>query len=81
MIHVYSKGVTRIKHAKTGEIYDISVDELDWDAIGSDERQMGPETHYQAALEHPQLGLITWNIWNIRSVLKTCKKPMWASIF
>lgn len=63
MIHVYGKGVTRIKHAKTGEVYDISADELDWDAIGSNERQMGPETHYQAALEHPQLGLITWNIW------------------
>ncbi|WP_422346015.1 hypothetical protein [Parasphingorhabdus sp.] len=63
MIDVFSKGIARVKHAKTGRIYDISADELDWDAVGSDERNMGPETHYQALLEHPQLGLISWNIW------------------
>jgi len=24
---------------------------------------MGPETHYEAVLEHPELGELTWGIW------------------
>jgi len=60
---VYCKGTVRIRHQMTGEIYEIKSDELDWDAVGGDERQMGPEIHYQAAVEHPVLGEITWDLW------------------
>jgi hypothetical protein len=40
----------------TGDIYEIESDELDWDAVGGDERQMGPEIHYEAILAYiPQV--------------------------
>lgn len=62
-MEVYCKGTARIRHKMTGEIYDIENDELDWDAVGGDERQMGPEIHYEAMIEHPELGDLTWGLW------------------
>lgn len=60
---VYCKGTARIRHKMTGEIYDIENDELDWDAVGGDERQMGSEIHYEAMIEHPDLGDLSWGLW------------------
>ncbi|WP_428382508.1 hypothetical protein [Nevskia ramosa] len=60
---VYYKGVAEVRHKSTGEVFKIESDELDWDAVGGDERSMGPETHYQAEVEHPELGTLTWSLW------------------
>lgn len=62
-MEVYCRGVARIRHASTGEIFEIECDELDWDAVGGDERQMGSEIHYEAAIDHPELGDLTWGLW------------------
>lgn len=62
-MEVYCKGTARIRHKMTGEIYGIENDELDWDAVGGEERQMGPEIHYEAMIEHPELGNLTWGLW------------------
>jgi hypothetical protein len=60
---VYCTGTARVRHRETGQIVEIESDELDWDMIGSDERQMGAEFHYEAAIEHSDLGKITWGLW------------------
>lgn len=62
-MEVYCRGTARIRHSATGEIYEIESDDLDWDAVGGDERQMGSEIHYEAAVEHPALGELTWGLW------------------
>ncbi len=62
-MEAYCNGTARIKHQETGQIYEIDADMLDWDMVGSDERQMGPELHYEAVVEHPELGKITWGLW------------------
>jgi len=62
-MEVYCRGIARIRHKDTGVIYDVESDELDWDQVGGDERQMGPELHYEAVLDHPQLGELTWGLW------------------
>lgn len=62
-LEIYCSGAARIRHKTTGEIYEIESDELDWNAVGGDERQMGPEIHYEAVLEHPELGELTWGLW------------------
>ncbi len=62
-MEVYCSGIARIRHKATGEIHEIESDELDWDAVGGDERQMGPEIHYEAVLTHPELGELTWGLW------------------
>lgn len=60
---VYCKGTARIRHGSTREVFEIESDELDWDAVSGDERQMGSEIHYEAAIEHPELGDLTWGLW------------------
>lgn len=74
-MEIVCEGEAQIKDAETGAIYTIEADLLDWDAVGSHERQMGPETHYQARTEHDVLGLLEWNLWeypagveNMRSI-------------
>lgn len=62
-MEVYCSGVARIRHKVTGEVFEIESDELDWDAVGGDERQMGQEIHYEAVLDHPELGELTWGLW------------------
>jgi hypothetical protein len=62
-MQAYCRGTARIRHSATGDIYEIESDELDWGAISSDERQMGPEIHYEAMVDHPELGKLTWSLW------------------
>jgi len=62
-MQVYCKGTARIRQHGTGEIYEIESDELDWDAVGGDERQMGSEVHHEATVEHTELGELTWGLW------------------
>ncbi len=56
-------GTAIIESAATGVQYRIDADLLDWEAAGGHERQMGPETQHQARLEHDQLGLLEWTLW------------------
>lgn len=60
---ISATGHARIRHAETGEIYTIEPDELDWQQIAADERQMGVEVAHSATIDHPQLGLLTWTLW------------------
>ncbi len=57
---VVTHGTARIRHSDTGVVYSIDPDELDWDVNGSDEREMGPEITHEAAIKHPDLGTLTW---------------------
>ena len=58
----YCNGYARIRN-ENGPIYTIKADEIEWELVESSERQMGLEHHYQAVLDHPDLGIITWNLW------------------
>ena len=60
---VYVQGKARIRHAETAVIYEIDADQIDFEAVASDERGMGPETTYSAVVLHPQLGQLLWNLW------------------
>ena len=63
MAAIYSRGIARIRHATTGEIFTIAADELEWAEFAADERQMGTEIGYSAEIEHPSLGTISWELW------------------
>ncbi len=60
---IQADGAATIVHAVTGKIYHIDADELDWDSTGGSAHQMGPQIEYQATLEHPALGTLTWSVW------------------
>ena len=58
-----ASGKAIIKHAETGEIYEIESSLLEFHGVGGAERNMGPEFMYSADFEHPQLGLLIWSLW------------------
>jgi len=60
---IRTSGTARIRHNATGVTYQIDAEELEWDAAGGAERQMGPETEYVAEMEHPELGTLSWHLW------------------
>jgi hypothetical protein len=62
-MNIYCRGTARIRDRVTGKIHEIVSEELDWDAVSGDERQMGPEIHHEAVLEHPDLGALNWSLW------------------
>ncbi|WP_291983856.1 hypothetical protein [Candidatus Accumulibacter sp. ACC005] len=62
-MQIYCNGVARIRDRTSGSIYEIESHELDWDTVGGDERQMGTEFHHEASVEHPELGMLTWSLW------------------
>lgn len=43
--------------------FPIEPQDLDWQVVGVEERDMGPETHYAAEVDHPELGRLVWNLW------------------
>ena len=62
-MEVFCTGTARIRHHQTGEIYEIESDDLDWDIVGGDERNMGPEFRYEASVDHADLGTVIWSLW------------------
>jgi len=60
---IYAEGVARIRHSATGEVYEISAGDLDWNQVAADDRQMGLEVQHEALIEHPELGLLAWRLW------------------
>jgi hypothetical protein len=63
MMAVHCLGKARVKHASSGAIFTIDRNDLHWDAVSADEREMGPETCFQAVLDHPDLGVLCWSVW------------------
>lgn len=59
---IYTQGPAIIEHGETSEVFEIEEDELDWEPIGGSERSTGPETIYQALIDHENLGELRWTM-------------------
>lgn len=59
---IYTQGLAIIEHGETSEVFEIEEDKLDWEPIGGSERSMGPETIYQALIDHENLGELRWTM-------------------
>lgn len=62
-MRIFCRGVAKIRHCESGEIHEINADDLDWNAVGADECGMGSEIHYEAIVEHDDLGIVSWGVW------------------
>lgn len=62
-MEIYCRGTAKILNAETRKIHEIDSDELDFEAVDSEDLEMGLETHYEASIEHPELGFLTWSLW------------------
>lgn len=55
-------GTARIRHADTGEVYEVEASDLEFDILGFEDRAMGPEYTHEASFEHPELGELHWMV-------------------
>ena len=62
-MEIYCQGTATVRHADTGKVYEIRREELEWSQDGGDERSMGGSLRYAAEVDHPDLGLLTWEVW------------------
>lgn len=46
-------------------MFEIEADEISdlWDSVGADEEPMGTRTTWEASIELPELGTLTWQLW------------------
>lgn len=59
---ISTSGSAKIQHNITKQIFIIEIDELEWDLVTSDERQMGQYVQYEAQVEHEDLGILKWEL-------------------
>lgn len=62
-MQVYFGGEAVIRHRLTGEHFTIDADELSWELVDAEEENMGERRHFAATIEHPELGPLTWHLW------------------
>ncbi len=55
-------GTAVIEHRDSGEIYEISSDDLQFEDVSTHERDMGPEVLWTARIDHPELGELEWSV-------------------
>lgn len=72
-MNVYCKGAARVRHQATGQIYVIDNGDLAWKCAEGDWRSIGIALHYEAAYEHPELGVLTWGLWELPSGVQSFK--------
>ncbi len=61
-------GIARLKIPETGEVFQVYPDDLEWEIVEADERQMGPELYYCAKFslysEQEEFEVeVEWNVW------------------
>jgi hypothetical protein len=61
-MHVEAEGIAKFEVKETGEIVEVSADELDWDCEVDGEGPMGPEFEHTAEFEVAGY-TVTWRIW------------------
>ncbi len=56
-------GKVAIQHGDTGVVYEIDGNDFEFEIDEKNQRKKGVETIYSAELDHPQLGNLTWKVW------------------
>ncbi len=56
-------GQAVIRSKDDEQSYVIQAKDLDWNQVSADEREMGLEVEYFGEIEHPELGRLTWSVW------------------
>jgi hypothetical protein len=61
-MYIKTEGTAQVRHSKTGQIFKIDPDELDWEVVSEHERGMGPDRLWAAETNKDDLGDLRWEI-------------------
>jgi hypothetical protein len=60
---IITTGQAEIRHKQTAVSVFIQPEELDWQQVSAHEDSMGPNVQRVAELEHPDLGALSFELW------------------
>ena len=61
-MRISTTGSAIVRHSDTGELFKIEPDEMDWEVVASDERDMGADRLWSASTSRDELGDIRWEM-------------------
>ncbi|WP_282093513.1 hypothetical protein [Epibacterium ulvae] len=61
-MRISTAGTAIVRHSETGELFEIEPDEIDWEVVASEERDMGPDRLWSASTSRDELGEIRWEM-------------------
>lgn len=61
-MRIDTTGVAIVRHSETGAKFEIEADELDWEVVASEERDMGPDRLWSASTNRDELGELRWEM-------------------
>ena len=61
-VMVFVRGSARIRHTRSGEVYTVFAEQIEFDELDAEERGMSAEVTYQAVVDHPDLGELAWTL-------------------
>lgn len=59
---ISTTGIAIVRHSDTGELFEIFPDEIDWEVVASEERDMGADRLWSASTSRDELGDIRWEM-------------------
>jgi hypothetical protein len=61
-MRISTTGKAIVRHSETGELFEIEPDEIDWEVVASEDRDMGPDRLWSASTSRDELGDIRWEM-------------------
>lgn len=61
-MRISTTGTAIVRHSESGELFEIEPDEIDWEVVASEERDMGPDRLWSASTSRDELGDIHWEM-------------------
>ncbi|MEX5576773.1 hypothetical protein [Pseudophaeobacter sp. A-200-2] len=61
-MRISTTGIAIVRHSETGELFEIEPDEINWEVVASEERDMGPDRLWSASISRDELGEIRWEM-------------------
>ena len=61
-MRISTTGKAIVRHSETGELFEFEPDEIDWEVVASEDRDMGPDRLWSASTSRDELGDIRWEM-------------------
>ena len=61
-MRIGTTGKAIVRHSETGELFEVEPDEIDWEVVASQERDMGPDRLWGASTSRDELGDLRWEM-------------------
>ncbi|WP_028034117.1 hypothetical protein [Chelativorans sp. J32] len=74
------KGTAKLRPLSGGEVVDVLPEDLDWDVVSTEEREMGTAVHYEATYDLGPRGSVTWTLVEYPTGAENFRRTHWDRV-